>query len=62
MSHRWLTRNDLSSARWAQDVFNSQVKRGLIDESVIIRTQYVVCGCGEEGCGFISSLRKQEDE
>lgn len=53
MSYRWLTPKDLSSAIRQQEILNSRVKRGEIDSSKLSHTSYVVCGCGEEGCGFI---------
>ena len=52
MSYRWMTPKDLSAAVRAQNILNSRVKRGEIDAPA--KFSYVVCGCGEEGCGFIS--------
>ena len=54
-----MTPKDLSSAVRAQEIFNSRVKRGEIDMKDIARTRYVVCGCGEEGCGFMGILWKE---
>ena len=51
-----MTPKDLSSAIRAQNILNSKVKRGEIE--VPAHTAYVVCGCGEEGCGFITCIRK----
>ena len=56
MSYRWMSPKDLSSAIRAQNILNSKVKRGEIE--VPKHTAYVVCGCGEEGCGFITCIRK----
>ena len=58
MSYRWMTPKDLSSAIRAQNILNSKVKRGEIE--VPAHTAYVVCGCGEEGCGFITCIKKNE--
>ena len=55
-----MTKKDIASAIRAQNVFNSLVKRGEVDVKNILSTRYVVCGCGEEGCGFISVDRKNE--
>lgn len=59
MSYRWMTPKDLSAAVRAQEIFNSRVKRGEIDLNDIQSYHYVVCGCGEEGCGFMSILRSE---
>lgn len=59
MSGRWITKKDIASAIRAQNIFNSQVKREEIDVKNILQTRYVVCGCGEEGCGFISVNRRE---
>lgn len=54
MSGRFMTKIDIAAARREQEIFNSMVKRGEIDTSQFKRTAYVVCGCGVEGCGFIT--------
>jgi hypothetical protein len=54
---RWMKKGDIVSAIRSQKVFDSMVKRGEINLSTISQTRYVVCGCGEEGCGFISMAR-----
>lgn len=54
MSGKFLSPTDLSAAKFEQEIWNSMLKRGLIDPSKFVRTQYVVCGCGAEGCGFIT--------
>ena len=36
------------------------LKRGEIDPSKFVRTQYIVCGCGVEGCGFITKWLKTQ--
>jgi hypothetical protein len=61
-SYRWMAPKDLSAAVRAQNIYNSRVKRGEIDTTNIIRTDYVVCGCGEEGCGFITFYNKVCDD
>lgn len=54
---RRMTKADIVSAIRSQNILNSMMKRGEVDLSGIRRTHYVVCGCGEEGCGFISLTR-----
>ena len=54
MSGRYLSRKALHEARREEEIFNSMVRRGEIDTSKFTRTAYVVCGCGVEGCGFIT--------
>jgi len=56
MSYRWMTPKDLSAAIRAQNILNSRVKRGEIEQPT--KYSYVMCGCGEEGCGFISCVKK----
>lgn len=60
MTNRWMTKKDIASAIQAQNIFNSRVKRGEIDVKNILSTRYVVCGCGEEGCGFLSVVKKDD--
>ena len=60
MINRWMTKKDIVSAIRAQNIFNSRVKRGEIDVKNILSTRYVVCGCGEEGCGFLSVVKKDD--
>jgi hypothetical protein len=60
MTDRWMTKKDIASAIRAQNIFNSRVKRGEIDAKKILSTRYVVCGCGEEGCGFLSVVKKDD--
>ena len=59
MSFRWMTPKDLSAAVRAQNILNSRVKRGEIEQPS--KYSYVVCGCGEPGCGFISIHRKENE-
>lgn len=58
MSGKFLTKRDLHEARREQEIWNSMLKRGLIDPSKFVRTAYAVCGCGAEGCGFITRWMK----
>ena len=60
MTDRWMTKKDIASAIQAQNIFNSRVKRGEIDVKNILSTRYVVCGCGEEGYGFLSVVKKDD--
>ena len=57
---RRLTPKDISAARFDQEVFNSRIKRGEIDPDSFVRTAYVVCGCGVEGCGFTTRWLKSD--
>ena len=58
MSGKFLSPKDLSAAKYEQEIWNSMLKRGLIDPTKFVRTGYVVCGCGAEGCGFITRWMK----
>lgn len=60
MSGKFLNPKEVSAARHEQEVWNSQLKRGLIDPSKFVRTAYVVCGCGREGCGFITRWMRDQ--
>ena len=59
---RRMTPRDISAAKFREESFNSQVNRGEIDPDNYVRTAYVVCGCGVEGCGFISRWLKSHPE
>lgn len=55
-----LSLKEINIARHEQEIFNSRVNRGVIDPTKFVRTQYVVCGCGAEGCGFITRWMKSD--
>lgn len=55
-----MSKLDIHEARREQEIWNSMLKRGLIDPSKFVRTAYVVCGCGEPGCGFITRWMKDQ--
>jgi hypothetical protein len=57
---KYLSPKDLSAAKYEQEIWDSMLKRGLIDPSKFVRTHYVVCGCGAEGCGFITRWMKDQ--
>lgn len=57
MSNHWLTKKDLANAIRSQQVINSMIKRGELNPARVSKTGYVKCGCGEEGCGFISGIK-----
>jgi hypothetical protein len=59
MSYRWLKTEDLSNAIRQQNILNSRVKRGEIKQPA--EYSYIVCGCGDPGCGFLSIHRKDEE-
>ncbi len=56
---KYLTQKEVNIARHEQEIWNSMLKRGLIDPTTFVRTGYVVCGCGAEGCGFITRWVKK---
>ncbi len=48
--------------RHDMDIYNSALKRGLIERTdEIVREHFVICGCGAEGCGFISVIRRGDE-
>jgi hypothetical protein len=52
---------DMIAARREQDIFNSRLKRGEVDNPhQIVRTLHVICGCGAQGCVFISVQRDSQ--
>lgn len=55
-----MTPVDLAAAKHEQEIWNSMLKRGLIDPSKFVRTGYVVCGCGAPGCGFVTQWMKNQ--
>ena len=57
---KYLTPRDMAAAVREHEIFNSMVKRGMIKLSESVRTHYVVCGCGAEGCGFITRWMKKD--
>lgn len=57
---RFLSKIDLRALKKVEEIFNSRLKRGEIDDPKnIVQTQHVVCGCGAKGCCFISVTRKK---
>jgi len=63
VSGKYLSRRDIAAARRGMEIFNSMLKRGeVINADQIERLHHVVCGCGAEGCIFISAQRRQADE
>lgn len=60
MSGKFMSKLDIHEARREQEIWNSMLKRGLIDPSKFVRTAYVVCGCGAPGCGFITRWMKDQ--
>jgi hypothetical protein len=60
---RRLTQVDMAAARYEEEVFNSRLKRGEVKEAdEIRRTFHVICGCGVEGCMFMSHIRERDDQ
>jgi len=62
MSGRFLSKLDIHEARREQEIVNSMIKRGEIDTTKSVREQYVVCGCGVKGCGFITRWLKTHSD
>jgi hypothetical protein len=58
MAGRWLTPKDMAAAKRHEVIWNAHIKRGLLDLTKIAKMQHVVCGCGEEGCLFITAYNK----
>lgn len=62
MTGRWLTAKDMHEARRELEIVNSRLKRGDIANPERIKKQmHVVCGCGAEGCVFISLHREEKE-
>lgn len=60
---RFFSKRDMFKATDSMEIFNSALKRGKIKKSEdILRLHHVLCGCGAEGCIFISVMRKKLDE
>ena len=55
-----LSLKEINIAKHIEEIFNSRVKRGEINTTKYVRTAYVVCGCGQEGCGFITRWMKSQ--
>jgi hypothetical protein len=62
MSGKRLDSRDIHEAKRATEIYNSQVKRGMIDTSNRGSTRHVKCGCGVAGCVFISTLSRRTPE
>lgn len=61
MTGRFLTGKDMSAAKHEMEAFNSLVKRGELETTKTPNdTIHVVCGCGAEGCIFISARHKRD--
>lgn len=59
---KFLSLEEISSAKHEQEIWNSMVNRGDIDTTKFVRTHYVVCGCGVKGCGFITTWKKNHHD
>lgn len=56
------TARGMSEIRHTMEVYNSALKRGEIENADnIVREKFVICGCGAEGCGFVSVVRKTDE-
>lgn len=59
---RCLSQKEMSAARFEEEVLNSRLKRGEIENPEHIRRSFhVVCGCGAEGCMFIAHIRREQN-
>jgi hypothetical protein len=62
MTGKLLKPDDLIEHKRQMQRFNSRLKRGEIENpEEIVRIQQVTCGCGADGCCFISVTRKDKD-
>lgn len=52
----------MSVARFESEILDSQIKRGEVDPETFTRTAHVACGCGAEGCMFITRWKKEENK
>lgn len=60
---RFLSQKEMSNARYTQEVFNSMLKRGEVyNADNIVQERMIVCGCGVEGCMFVSLVRNETEE
>lgn len=63
MSGRFLTKHDIASAKHEEEVYNSLLKRGKIENAdKIVSQRHVVCGCGAIGCIFMHFTRDYKDD
>lgn len=63
MTGRKLSLKEIGIVKRNDSIINSKIKRGeYLPSDNIIRTQHVVCGCGEEGCIFVSHTKRKDDE
>lgn len=57
------TPRGMSEIRHTMEVYNSARKRGEIENADhIVRENFVICGCGAEGCGFVSVIRDTDEK
>lgn len=54
MSGKRLSQKEMSNARFEMEVLNARIKRKEVDPKSFSRTAHVVCGCGAEGCMFVT--------
>ena len=60
---RFMSPVDVSAAKHEEEVFNSRLKRGEVQDADKIRSmRHVVCGCGVTGCIFLSLDRGKEHD
>ena len=58
---RYLTKNDMASAKHEEEVCNSRLKRNEVaDADKIVSQRHIVCGCRVEGCIFMHYARKTD--
>lgn len=53
----------MSIVRRDTAIINSQIKRGDIKpDPDVVREQHVICGCGSQGCVFVSVRRRGDED
>lgn len=62
MSGRRLSIHEMNMVRHSDEVTNSMIKRGVYTPKENVRSQHVVCGCGAEGCVFVSYIPQERME
>jgi hypothetical protein len=61
MSGRQLSLKEMGIIKRNDSIINSKIKRReYIPDHNIVKEQHVVCGCGSEGCIFVSLTKKDE--
>lgn len=58
---KFQTQLGMSIIRRDEAIVNSLIKRGVwVRPDDVVREQHIICGCGAEGCIFVSVIREGE--